>query len=58
MIPLNDVVEVATAAHPYAFPLQVPGSSFHEVVNSLTVIVLGRSIGARDSSPNGQGSLR
>jgi hypothetical protein len=58
MILLNDVVEVATTPHPYAFPLQAPGSSFHEVVNSLTVIVLGHSMGARDSSPNGQGSLR
>jgi hypothetical protein len=58
MILLNDVVEVGTAPHPYAFRLHAPGSSFHEVLNSLTVIVLGRSIGARDSSPNGQGSLR
>jgi hypothetical protein len=33
MILLNDVVEVATAPHPYAFPLHAPGSSFHEVVN-------------------------
>jgi hypothetical protein len=44
MILLNDVVEVATAPHPY--------------VNSLTVIVSGYSIGATGSSPNGQGSLR
>jgi hypothetical protein len=58
MILLNDVVEVATAPHPYAFPLHTPGSSFHEVVNSLTVIMLGHSIRARDSSPNGPGSLR
>jgi hypothetical protein len=58
MILLNDVVEVATAPHPYAFPLHTPGSSFHEVVNSLTVIMLGYSIRARDSSPNGPGSLR
>src|ERR1700736_3988294 len=33
MILLNDVVEVATAPHPYAFPLHAPGSSFHEIVN-------------------------
>jgi hypothetical protein len=58
MILLNDVVEVATAPHPYAFSLHTPGSSFHEVVNSLTVVVSGHSIGARDSSPNGRGSLR
>jgi len=58
MILLNDVVEVATAPHRYAFPLHAPGSSFHEVVNSLTVIMLGYSIRARDSSPNGPGSLR
>jgi hypothetical protein len=58
MILLNDVVEVATASHPYAFPLHTPGSSFHEVVNSLTVIMLGYSIRARDSGPNGPSSLR
>ena len=58
MILLNDVVDVATAPHPYAFPLHTPGSSFHEVVNSLTVFVLGYSLGPRDSSPNGQGLLR
>ena len=43
MILLNDVVEVATAPHPYAFPLHTPGSSFHEVVNW---------------APKDQGSLR